>query len=153
MNRALASAQERYAAKRPRSAALAERARAVIPGGTSRAVIDVSPFPFRVASAVGARLTDVDGFDYVDLLGDFTAGLLGHSPEPVADAVRARLERGWSLGATHEDELRLAELLTGRFPTIDQLRFTNSGTEATIMAVQLARHLTCLLYTSDAADE
>jgi len=139
---ALAAAQARYAAKRPRSAELAERARAVIPGGTSRAVIDVDPFPFRVARAAGARLTDVDGFDYVDLLGDFTAGLLGHSPEPVAEAVRARLERGWSIGATHEDELRLAELLTGRFPAIDQLRFTNSGTEATIMAVQLARHVT-----------
>ena len=142
MSRALASAQERYAAKRPRSAELAERARAVIPGGTSRAVIDVTPFPFRVARAHDAHLVDVDGFDYVDLLGDFTAGLLGHSPEPVAEAVRARLERGWSLGATHEDELRLAELITGRFPTIDQLRFTNSGTEATMMAVQLARHVT-----------
>ncbi len=142
MTPALASAEERYAAKRPRSAELAERARAVIPGGTSRAVIDMSPFPFRVARAAGARLTDVDGFDYLDLLGDFTGGLLGHSPEPVAEAVRGRLERGWSLGATHEDELRLAELLTARFPAIDQLRFTNSGTEATIMAVQLARHLT-----------
>ena len=102
----------------------------------------MTPFPFRVARAAGAHLVDVDGFDYVDLLGDFTAGLLGHSPEPVAEAVRARLERGWSIGATHEDELRLAELITGRFPAIDQLRFTNSGTEATMMAVQLARHVT-----------
>src|SRR3954454_3655374 len=142
MSPALAAAHERYAAKRPRSAELDRRARAVIPGGTSRAVIDVSPFPFRVARAAGARLTDVDGFDYLDLLGDFTAGLLGHCPESVPEAVRARLERGWSMGATHEDELRLAELITGRFPAIDQLRFTNSGTEATIMAVQLARHVT-----------
>jgi glutamate-1-semialdehyde 2,1-aminomutase len=138
----LAAAHERYAAKRPLSAALADRARAVIPGGTSRAVIDIAPFPFRVAQAAGAHLVDVDGHDYLDLLGDFTAGLLGHSPEPVAAAVRDRLERGWSLGATHEDELRLAELITSRFPAIDQLRFTNSGTEATIMAVQLARYVT-----------
>jgi len=142
MSKALSAAHDRYAAKRPRSAELDRRARAVIPGGTSRAVIDVSPFPFRVARAAGAHLVDVDGFDYLDLLGDFTAGLLGHSPEPVAEAVRARLERGWSIGATHEDELQLAELITGRFPAIDQLRFTNSGTEATMMAVLLARHVT-----------
>ena len=112
MTPALTAAHERYADKRPRSAALADRARAVIPGGTSRAVIDITPFPFRVAHAAGARLVDVDGHDYLDLLGDFTAGLLGHSPAPVAAAVRSRLERGWSIGATHEDELVLAELIT-----------------------------------------
>jgi glutamate-1-semialdehyde 2,1-aminomutase len=85
---------------------------------------------------------DVDGFEYRDFLGDFTAGLLGHDPGPVAAAVTARLAHGWSLGATHTDEIRLAELVTGRFPSIDRVRFTNSGTEANLMAVQLARHAT-----------
>jgi glutamate-1-semialdehyde 2,1-aminomutase len=140
--RRLAAARERYAAKRPASAALFERASAVMPGGSTRSVLDVRPFPFRVASAHGARLVDVDGHEYVDFLGDFTAGLLGHDPGPVAAAVTARLGDGWSLGATHTDEIRLAELVCQRFPSIDQVRFTNSGTEANLMAVQLARHAT-----------
>lgn len=139
---ALRRAHERYTAARPRSAELHERARAVMPGGSTRSVLDVRPFPFRVSEAHGARLVDVDGHDLLDLLGDFTAGLLGHDPGPVAAAVTDRLSRGWSLGATHTDEVRLAELVCGRFPSIDQVRFTNSGTEANLMAVQLARHHT-----------
>jgi glutamate-1-semialdehyde 2,1-aminomutase len=138
----LEHARHRYAAKRPRSATLFERASAVMPGGSTRSVLDVRPFPFRVVSAHGSRLTDVDGLEYLDLLGDFTAGLLGHDPGPVAAAVRARLADGWSLGAMHTDEIRLAELVCDRFASIEQVRFTNSGTEANLMAIQLARHVT-----------
>jgi glutamate-1-semialdehyde 2,1-aminomutase len=138
----LADAHRRYADRRPVSRDLFERASAVMPGGTTRSVLDVRPFPFRVAEAHGARLVDVDGHEYVDLLGDFTAGLLGHDPGPVAAAVSDRLSHGWSLGATHTDEVRLAELVCARFPSIEQVRFTNSGTEANLMAVQLARHAT-----------
>ena len=138
----LDAARDRYAAKRPRSRELFERASSVLPGGSTRSVLDVRPFPIRVVSAHGARLVDVDGHEYLDLLGDFTAGLLGHDPGPVAAAVGARLRDGWSLGATHLDEVRLAELVCDRFPSIEQVRFTNSGTEANLMAVQLARHAT-----------
>jgi glutamate-1-semialdehyde 2,1-aminomutase len=138
----LAVARDRYVAKRPVSGELAARAAAVMPGGSTRSVLDVQPFPFKVATAHGARLVDVDGHEYLDLLGDFTAGLLGHDPAPVAAAVAARLAHGWSLGATHTDEVRLAELVCARFPSIEQVRFTNSGTEANLMAVQLARHHT-----------
>jgi glutamate-1-semialdehyde 2,1-aminomutase len=138
----LAAAHARYAAARPLSADLHERAAAVLPNGSTRSVLDMAPFPFRVASATGARLTDVDGHEYIDVLGDFTAGLLGHDPGPVAVAVTAALQRGWSLGATHVDEVRLAELVCDRFPSIEQVRFTNSGTEANLMAIQLARHCT-----------
>jgi glutamate-1-semialdehyde 2,1-aminomutase len=138
----LAAAHARYAAARPLSAELHERAAVVLPNGSTRSVLDMAPFPFRVASATGARLTDVDGHEYIDFLGDFTAGLLGHDPGPVAVAVTAALQRGWSLGATHVDEVRLAELVCDRFPSIEQVRFTNSGTEANLMAIQLARHCT-----------
>jgi glutamate-1-semialdehyde 2,1-aminomutase len=138
----LAAARDRYRAARPHSAALAERARSVLPGGSTRSVLDMSPFAFRVAEAHGATLTDVDGHELIDLLGDYSAGLLGHDPAPVAAAVIDRLGHGWGLGATHTDEIRLAELICGRFPTIDQVRFTNSGTEANLMAIQVARHLT-----------
>jgi glutamate-1-semialdehyde 2,1-aminomutase len=139
---AISRAEQRYAAKRPRSQELFERASAVMPGGSTRSVLDVRPFPFRVASATGARLVDVDGHEYVDFLGDYSAGLLGHDPGPVEAAVTAALERGWSYGGVHTDEIRFAEAVVERFPSIEQVRFTNSGTEANLMAVQLARHHT-----------
>ncbi|HTH04292.1 MAG TPA: aminotransferase class III-fold pyridoxal phosphate-dependent enzyme, partial [Ilumatobacteraceae bacterium] len=102
----------------------------------------MNPFPFRVAQAEGARLIDVDGIEYIDFLGDYSAGLLGHDPSPVAAAVRGALERGWSYGGVHVDEIRFAEAVCDRFPSIEQVRFTNSGTEANLMAIQLARHHT-----------
>ena len=138
----LTHAHGRYAAARPLSAELHARAAEVLPNGSTRSVLDMRPFPLRVASASGARLVDVDGHEYVDFLGDFTAGLLGHDPGPVEAAVVAALARGWSLGATHVDEIRLAEMVCDRFPSIEQVRFTNSGTEANLMAIQLARHCT-----------
>ena len=113
-----------------------------MPGGSTRSVLDFPPFPFRVASASASRLVDVDGFGYVDLLGDYSSGLLGHDPGPVGSAVTAALERGWSYGGVHTDEVRFAEAIVDRFPSIDQVRFTNSGTEANLMAIQLARHHT-----------
>lgn len=138
----LAAVHERYAAKRPRSAELHARARVVMPGGSTRSVLDVQPFPFRVASAHGARLVDVDGHEYVDFLGDYSAGLLGHDPGPVEAAVAQALELGWGYGGVHTDEVRFAEAVVERFPSIEQVRFTNSGTEANLMAIQLARHHT-----------
>jgi glutamate-1-semialdehyde 2,1-aminomutase len=138
----VAAAHRRYATARPRSAALDVRARRVLPGGNTRSVLDFAPFPFRVASASAAELVDVDGHRYLDLCGNYTAGLLGHSPTVVRDAVVAALERGWALGAVHEAETELAELVCERFPTIDQVRFTNSGTEANLMAIGTALHHT-----------
>ncbi len=132
----------RYAAQRPMSQALYDRAVHVLPAGSTRSVLDVKPFPFRVARATGARLVDVDGLEYLDFLGDYSAGLAGHRPEVIAAALSATIERGWSYGAMHTDEIRLAELVVDRFPSIEQVRFTNSGTEANLMALQLARHAT-----------
>ncbi len=139
---AVAEAHAVYAAARPLSAAQADSAAKVLPAGSTRSVLDFDPFPFRVASAEGALLHDVDGFTYVDLLGDYTAGLLGHNPPVVRAAVEGVLDRGWSLGAIADNEHRLAELICGRFPSIEQVRFTNSGTEANLMAISLARHTT-----------
>lgn len=140
--RALDEARRRYAERRPRSLELFERATAVLPGGSTRSVLDVKPFAFRIASASGSRIVDVDGLEYIDFLGDYSAGLLGHDPAVVAAAVHAALDRGWSFGGVHVDEIRFAEAVCARFPSIDQVRFTNSGTEANLMAIQLARHHT-----------
>lgn len=139
---ALDAAHDRYRVARPLSAELFERASAVLPGGSTRSVLDMRPFAFRIATANGCRVVDVDGHEYIDFLGDYSAGLLGHDPGPVADAVKAALDRGWSFGGVHVDEIRLAEMVCDRFPSIEQVRFTNSGTEANLMAIQLARHHT-----------
>ena len=142
LDEAIVAARAAYARDRPRSADLATRADAVLPGGNTRSVLHFEPFPFRVASAAGKYLVDVDDHRYVDLLGNYTAGLLGHSPGPVRAAVHAAIDNGWTLGAVHPNEVRFAELIVARFPSIDQVRFTNSGTEANLMALALALHHT-----------
>ena len=139
---ALTEARQRYVERRPESRSLAERAARRLTGGNTRSVLDIDPFPFRVAEASAAELRDVDGNTYVDLLGNYSAGLLGHDPQGVREAVIAALDRGWSLGATHRDEIELAELLCDRFPSLDQVRFATSGTEANLMALAAARHFT-----------
>jgi glutamate-1-semialdehyde 2,1-aminomutase len=142
LDEALAQAKDRYVAAHPRSAALAERARRVLPGGNTRSVLHIDPFAFRVAAAEDAHLRDVDGHRYLDLLGDYSAGLLGHSPGAVATVVRERLDLGWSLGAMTATEVTLAEAIATRFPSIENVRFTNSGTEANLMAIVTARQAT-----------
>ena len=142
LDRAVDDARSRYAEARPVSAAWSERAARVMPGGNTRSILQFAPFPFRVDRAAGQHLWDVDGHRYVDLLGNYTAGLLGHSPEAVLAAAKEALSTGWSLGAVHEDEVRLAELLVERFPSLEQVRFTNSGTEANLMALAAATHHT-----------
>jgi glutamate-1-semialdehyde 2,1-aminomutase len=138
---AVAAAKERYVASHRRSAELAERAARVMPGGNTRSVLHIEPFAFRVVGADGAHLRDADGHTYLDLLGDYSAGLLGRRVA-VADVVRSVLERGWSYGAMSEPEVVFAEGVVGRFPSVGQVRFTNSGTEANLMAVLTARHAT-----------
>ncbi len=139
---AVATARQLYADQRPISASWAGRANAVMPGGNTRSVLGFEPFPFRVERAQSKFLWDVDGHRYVDLLGNYTAGLLGHSPEPVEKAIRGVLDSGWSYGSVHRNEVELAELLTARFASIDQVRFTNSGTEANLMALAVAANHT-----------
>ena len=142
LDRAVAAARHRYAEQRPTSRDWSDRARAVQPGGNTRSVLHFDPFPFRVAAASGRTLEDVDGHRYIDLLGNYTAGLLGHDPGPVLDAAREALDGGWALGSVHQNEVRLAELLVERFESVEQIRFTNSGTEANLMALAVAVHHT-----------
>ena len=142
LDAAVAQARRRYADARPRSRDWADRARTVQPGGNTRSVLYFDPFPFRVERATGSTLYDIDGHRYVDLLGNYTAGLLGHDPQPVLDAARQALDGGWALGSVHEHEVRLAELLVARFASIERIRFTNSGTEANLMALAVATHHT-----------
>jgi glutamate-1-semialdehyde 2,1-aminomutase len=138
---ALDAAVARYVDAHPISRQLAETAAAVLPGGNTRSVLHVEPFAFRVAGATGARITDVDGHTYLDLLGDYSAGLIGRSAL-IAGVVRDVLERGWSYGAMSEAETLFAEAVVARFPSVEQVRFTNSGSEANVLALMTARHVT-----------
>ncbi|MEO8163264.1 MAG: aminotransferase class III-fold pyridoxal phosphate-dependent enzyme, partial [Ilumatobacteraceae bacterium] len=136
----VAAARERYAATRQKSQALHQRAVKVMPGGNTRTVLHFEPFPFRVVDTDGAMLHDADGHRYVDLLGNYTAGLLGHAPAPVRAAVERVLRQGWSIGAAQTGEVELAEMICARFASIQQVRFTNSGTEANVYAIAAALH-------------
>ena len=138
---ALTEATQAFSAKRPKTRALHERAAHVMPGGNTRTVLFTAPFPIRVEKAAGASLTDIDGNSYLDLLGEYSAGIYGHSHPRILAAAHAALDIGLNLGAHHPGEVALAETVTKRF-NLDLVRFTNSGTEANMMALSAARCFT-----------
>ena len=139
---ALAEAEERYRADNPKSLAQHRLACAAMPGGNTRASIHVDPFPLTMARGEGARLWDLDGHEYSDFLSEFTAGLYGHSHPAIRRAIEEALGGGLNFGAHGEAEARFAAAVCARFPSIDLVRFTNSGTEANLMAVGAARAIT-----------
>ncbi|HTV88577.1 MAG TPA: aspartate aminotransferase family protein [Stellaceae bacterium] len=135
---ALAEAQHDYRAQHPKSLAQYEAACGAMPGGNTRASIFVEPFPLTIVRGEGAHLWDLDGHEYVDFLAEFTAGLFGHSHPGIRRAIDAALDDGWNFGAHGLAEARFARAVCDRFPAIERVRFTNSGTEANLMAVSLA---------------
>ena len=139
---AVAQARECFAGRRPLTAALHDRAQAFLPGGNTRSVLYHRPFPLRIARAWDATLEDVDGHQYVDLLGEYSAGLYGHSDQVVLGAMVDALREGVSRGAHTRYEVDLAEAVCARFASIERVRFTNSGTEANLMALSAARAFT-----------
>ena len=139
LDAALAEARALYIAARPTSAAIHAEARGVLAGGNTRSVLFYTPFPTAMARGEGCRLWDVDGHEYLDLLGEYTAGLFGHSEARILGAVKAALDNGVNLAAVGAKESQLAKLLVGRFPSIELIRFTNSGTEANLLALAAAR--------------
>lgn len=107
-----------------------------------RAFGPVGGDPIFIRSGRGSRLVDVDGNEYVDFIGSWGPMILGHAHPSVLEALRAALERGVSFGAPTEGEVRLAELIVGAVPSVDMVRLVNSGTEATMSALRLARAAT-----------
>ncbi len=138
----LAEARERFVAANPGSLAAHVEATAVMPGGNTRTVLFHTPFPLTMARGEGCRLWDADGHEYIDLLGEYTAGLYGHSNPVIRAAIDTALDGGWNLGGHGVMEARLAALICQRFPSIDLVRFTNSGTEANLMALATATAVT-----------
>jgi len=131
-----------YASKTSRSRTLHEEAVAVMPGGNSRTTTFFDPYPFYFQRGQGAHIWDVDGTERVDFNNNYTSLVLGHATPDVVKAVQAAAESGLSFPGPTEHEIRLAEMLVRRVPSVESLRFTNSGTEATMNAVRLARAFT-----------
>jgi glutamate-1-semialdehyde 2,1-aminomutase len=134
--------QEEFRARHPRAAALAERARAAIPGGITHDIRHLLPFPVYIERARGTRKWDVDGHEYVDYWMGHGALFLGHCHPAVVSAVQEQVARGTHLGASHELEIRWAELVNRLVPCAELTRFTMSGTEATHLAMRVARAAT-----------
>ena len=127
------------------SAQLFEHARAVIPGGVNspvRAFRAVGGHPIFIQRAEGARLWGADGTEYVDYVGSWGPAILGHAQPDVVRAVQDAATRGLSYGAPTELEVRFAEAIRARYPSIAKVRCTSSGTEATMSAIRVARGFT-----------
>src|SRR5215208_4292462 len=133
---------EEYLARTPGSAALFERASASLPGGSTRTTIYSAPYPPYMERGEGVRTWDVDGNEYRDFLGNYTSLILGHAHAAVVDAVERQVRKGSAFAAPTEVEIELAEEIRSRLSSVERLRFTNSGTEATMFAIRAARAFT-----------
>ena len=142
LNLAIENARSRYASQNPLSQAADKSAERFFPGGNTRSVLHYDPFPLTMVRGVGAEVTDLDGHRYVDFVGEFSAGLFGHSNELIKSAIHEALDTGVVMGAPTKYERELAALLCERFPSVEKIRFCNSGTEANIMALTAARIVT-----------
>ena len=139
---AVADADARFTSANPKSKARADGAKASMPGGNTRTVLHYSPFPVAFKGGEGCRLTDIDGHTYVDFLGEYTAGLYGHSNPKIISAIKQAIDGGVTLGGPNVYESELARLMCERFPSVELVRFCNSGTEANLFSMVTARMFT-----------
>jgi glutamate-1-semialdehyde 2,1-aminomutase len=138
----MSSAGTTYPDDNSRSAALYQRARQVLPGGTTRATVALSPYPVYAHAGSGYTLTDADGVSRIDFFNNATSLVHGHAHPDIVAAVIEQVQRGSAFANPTEAEIALAELLCGRVPGFERVRFTNSGTEAVMNAVKAARAFT-----------
>jgi glutamate-1-semialdehyde 2,1-aminomutase len=138
----MTEAETEYVRRTHGSAALYERALRVMPGGTTRTTTYLAPYPIYIERGEGCRVWDVDGVERLDFIGNYSAMILGHAHPKVVEAVRRQAALGTGFAATNRLEVALAEELCKRVPSVDQVRFCNSGTEATMFAMRVARAFT-----------
>jgi glutamate-1-semialdehyde 2,1-aminomutase len=119
-----------------------DRALASLPGGNTRTTVFMQPYPIYAARGEGCRVWDVDGNEYIDCINNFTSLIHGHAHPVLVEAARQQLALGSAFGLPTASEIDLAELLASRLPSVDQVRFANSGTEAVMMALKAARAFT-----------
>lgn len=139
---ALAAHVARYVARTPASRAQFEQAAQHLPGGNTRSVLFYEPYPLAMRRGQGCTLWCADGHAYTDFLAEYTAGLYGHSHPVIRAAIDRALDDGINLSGHNLLESRLAGLVNERFASIASLRFTNSGTEANLLAIAAAQAFT-----------
>ncbi|AAW44239.2 hypothetical protein CNF01050 [Cryptococcus deneoformans JEC21] len=138
LTQALKRAQQTYANRNRKSYEAHQAASRHLPGGSTRSSIFIHPFPLCIQKGQGVKITDLDGHEYVDFVSDFTSGIYGKSHPVLIDAIKEALDNGLQLGAHTLAETTLASHFTSRFPSIELVRFANSGTEANILAISTA---------------
>ena len=116
-----------------------DRALASLPGGNTRTTVFMKPYPIYAARGEGCRVWDLDGNVFIDCINNFTSQIHGHAHPALIKAATAQLALGSAFGLPTASEVDLAELLVSRLPSVDQVRFANSGTEAVMMALKAAR--------------
>ena len=131
-----------YQSRTAGSQRLHERLIRVLPGGETRSVTHFDPYPLVVQAATGVTILDVDGNKYIDVLNNYTSLVHGHSYGPVVEAIARATASGIAYSGPHSSLLDLAELLAARYPAVELVRFTNSGTEAALLALRIARNYT-----------
>lgn len=131
-----------YLERAPASAANYARACELMPGGTSRQASFWAPYPLTIRQGEGAYFHDIDGHRYLDLINNYTAMVHGHAYPPIVEAARKQIGDGTGWAAANEPQSRLAELIVDRVPSMEQVRFTNSGSEAGALAFTIARIIT-----------
>ena len=131
-----------YSAANPKSSELHDRAVEVMPGGDTRNSIYWDPFPLYITDGIGTTLTDADGNKRTDFVNNMTTLILGHRPAEVTAAVTEQINHGMSFPAPSPSVVRWAELMCERVPSLDKVRFVNTGTEATLNAIRAARAFT-----------
>ena len=134
--------EEEYLRLTPGSAHLMQRASGSMPRGLTRTLSWFAPYPVAFDHGHGAKLVDIDGNSYIDLFSNGLSLIHGHAYRPIEEALRKALTRGTAWPGTSDAQVEFAELLCARVPGDVQVRFTNTGTEATMLAVKLARHAT-----------
>ena len=134
--------ERKFRDRTPGSEALFRQARAFLPGGLTRSTLHVEPYPLALASGSGATVADVDGNAYIDLVNNYTALVHGNAHPETLRAIGEQFALGTALASPHASQIRLAELIVERIPSIELVRFTNSGSEATTLAVRITRRAT-----------
>ncbi|KQL49996.1 hypothetical protein AN963_10065 [Brevibacillus choshinensis] len=142
MIREVINAEREFSIRTPKSMEKYQAARRVMPGGDTRSTVYFSPYPITVSNGSGPEFQDIDGNHYLDFLNNYTATIHGHAHSKVVEKVNQALSSGTSYASVIEEQISLAEILCARVPGIEQIRFCNSGTEATMFAIRVARAFT-----------
>ena len=131
-----------YTAKFPQSKALYESAKSIFVSGVTHDARYVMPFPIQITHAQGSHKWDVDGHEHIDYFGGHGGLMLGHAHPSLVNAVTKQIQKGTHYGASHELEIEWAELIRKLIPSAERVEFTNTGSEANMLGIRLARAFT-----------